>query len=95
MYNIQKFMPTKNTQIVFFHFVGSLKPWGLNVNRFKSDTWKEFYYSSAWGNIELNNILNLKPHYYRIMSKYLWRNKQYHDSVKKYFVYLMKKLRVI
>ena len=89
------FKPVGNKKIVFLHFVGPLKPWGLNIDRFGSDAWKELYYSSAWGNIELNDNLNLEPHDYRIISKNLWRKQQYRSSVGKYLLYLMKKTGVM
>lgn len=89
------FKPMENKKIVFLHFVGSLKPWGLNIDRFGSDAWKELYYSSAWGNIELNDNLNLEHHDYRIISKNLWRKQQYRSSIGKYLLYLMKKTGVM
>lgn len=89
------FKPVENKKIVFLHFVGPLKPWGLNIDRFGSDAWKELYYSSAWGNIELNDNLNLEPHDYRIISKNLWRKQQYRSSIGKYLLYLMKKTGVM
>ena len=89
------FKPVENKKIVFLHFVGPLKPWGLNIDRFGSDAWKELYYSSAWGNIELNDNLNLEPHDYRIISKNLWRKQQYRNSIGKYLLYLMKKTGVM
>ena len=95
IYNLQTFMPVENKKIVFLHFVGPLKPWGLNIDRFGSDAWKELYYSSAWGNIELNDNLNLEPHDYRIISKNLWRKQQYRNSIGKYLLYLMKKTGVM
>ena len=87
--------PLTNKKIVFLHFIGSLKPWALNIDRFGSDKWKEIYYSSEWRNVALNDNLNLEAHDCRILSKNLWRKKEYRNSVKKYLLYLMKKLRVV
>ena len=87
--------PLTNKKIVFLHFIGSLKPWALNIDRFGSDKWKEIYYSSEWRNVALNDDLNLEAHDCRILSKNLWRKKEYRNSVKKYLLYLMKKLRVV
>lgn len=92
IYNLQTFMPIKNAKIVFLHFIGSLKPWFLNVDRLGSDKWKEFYQKSPWCNIQLTDKQNLKSHDYRIISKYLWRNEKYQDSIILYLKYLKKKL---
>lgn len=94
-YNLQTFMPVKNQKVVFLHFIGSLKPWFLNVNRLGSDKWKEFYQKSEWCNILLTNKQNLVSHDYRITSKYLWRNKKYQDSILLYLKYLLKKTGII
>ncbi len=92
IYNLQTFMPVENKKIVFLHFIGSLKPWFLNVNRLGSDKWKEFYQKSPWCNIQLTDKQNLEFHDYRMISKYLWRNEEYQDSIIWYLKYLKKKL---
>ena len=92
IYNLQTFMPVENKKIVFLHFIGSLKPWFLNVNRLGSDKWKEFYQKSPWCNIQLTDKQNLQFHDYRMISKYLWRNEEYQDSIIWYLKYLKKKL---
>lgn len=90
IYNLQTFMPVENKKIVFLHFICSLKPWFLNVNRLGSDMWKAFYQKSPWCNIQLTDKQNLKSHDYRIISKYLWRNEEYQDSIIWYLKYLKK-----
>lgn len=63
-----------------------------NVNRLGSDKWKEFYQKSPWCNIQLTDKQNLEFHDYRIISKYLWRNEKYQDSIIWYLKYLKEKL---
>lgn len=92
-YNLQTFMPVKNQKVVFLHFIGSLKPWFLNVNRFGSDTWKEFYRNSNWRDVELTDKKDFKSHDYRIMSKYFFYNKNYISSIQKYLQYLLEKIQ--
>lgn len=91
IYNVQ--VPNKIKNIVFLHFIGSLKPWFTNAERFGSIEWKQFYFNSPWGKIPLLEKKQLSSHECRKISKYFWSVGKYKKSIIAYLKYLNKKIR--